>query len=89
MAENARTTTARDTDDHELIEQAVADSDGGGTASGTTAGGKGGGALARDVGSADDLAHDVGDADTHTRATRQNDVDAGVARPSDRRGDNG
>jgi hypothetical protein len=84
MAENPRTTTARDTDDHELIEQAVADSADGGQPTGNTGGSGGGGALARDVGSRDDLTRATADPQGHTRATKQDDIDTGQARPSTR-----
>lgn len=76
MAENPRTTAARDTDDSELIEGMIP--------AGKAVAGSAGGALARDVGSQDDL-KTVDDPDGHTRATKQDDIDADVARRSDRR----
>ena len=80
MAENPRTQTARDHDDRDIIEGMIP--------AGEAVPGTSGGALARDVGSRDDLAQ-VDDPDGTTRATKQADQDAGVAYPSDRRGPNG
>ena len=50
--------------------------------------GTSGGALARDVGSQADM-KTVTDPDGETRATKQDDINAGVAYDSDRRGSNG
>ena len=80
MAEQPRTQTARDNDDRDIIEGMIPAGD---AVTGTS-----GGALARDVGSRADLKQ-VDDPDGTTRATKQNDIDAGVARDSDRRGSNG
>ncbi|MCC2979547.1 MULTISPECIES: hypothetical protein [unclassified Sphingomonas] len=76
MAENPRTTTARDHDDKDVIEGMIP---GGEAQTGTS-----GGALARDVGSRDDM-HQVDDPDGTTRPTKQADIDAGQAYRSDRR----
>ena len=75
MAENPRTTTARDNDDHELIEGMVADADTG--VSGSTSGGQ----LAQDVGSQNDLVREVGDPDALTRPQRSDDIHHDQARP--------
>ena len=72
---DTRTDTARDHDDSALIEDQ--DSESGAIA--TSAGG----ALARDVGSQDDMA-DIDDPDAATRATKQDDIDAGIAESSNR-----
>ena len=76
MADNNRTETARDHDDSNIIDRAVDQGDGGTV-------GRAGGALARDVGTQDELKRGVDDPDGHTRATKQDDIDAGVAYPSD------
>ena len=80
MAETPRTTTARDHDDKDVIEGMIP--------AGDAQQGTSGGALARDVGSQADL-RQIDDPDGTTRATKQDDIDAGVALPSDRRGSNG
>lgn len=80
MAENSRTTTARDHDDKDVIEGMIP--------AGEAQTGTSGGALARDIGSEADLKQ-VNDPDGTTRATKQDDIDADVALPSDRRGSNG
>jgi len=80
--ENPRTTDARDHDDSAIIDDAV-DQGSGGTV------GRSGGALGQDIGTEDELTRAVDDPEAHTRATKQNDIDAGVARPADRRGSNG
>ncbi len=72
---DTRTDTARANDDSALIEDQ--DSEPGAVA--TSAGG----ALARDVGSRDDIAA-IDDPAGTTRATKQADIDAGVAAPTDR-----
>ena len=77
---DTRTDTARAHDDSELIEGQ--DSEPGAVS--TTAGG----ALARDIGSQDDASM-VDDPDGTTRATKQDDIDAGQAQPSDRARGNG
>jgi hypothetical protein len=74
---DTRTETARDHDDSDIIDQAVADSDPDAVASTS------GGALAQDVGSQDEL-NAVDDPDGTTRATKHDDIDAGVAEPSNR-----
>lgn len=80
MAEHPRVETARDNDDTDLIEGMIP--------AGEAVTGTSGGALARDVGSQADLKQ-VDDPDGTTRATKQDDIDAGQARNSDRRGQNG
>ena len=75
MADNPRTDSARDHDDTDLIEEMIPAGDAEATS--------GGGALARDVGSQADLKQ-VTDPDATTRATKQDDIDAGVASTSDR-----
>ena len=83
MAENPRTTTARDTDDHELIETAVAESDP------AIDGGSGGGHLQTDVGSQADLVTDVDDPDAHLRPEKADAIANDQAYDSDRRGNSG
>lgn len=73
--EDPRTTSARDHDDTDLIEGMIP--------SGTAEVSSAGGALARDVGSEADMKQ-VDDPDGHTRATKQDDIEANVAEPSDR-----
>ncbi len=80
MTEQTRTDSARDHDDKDLIEGMIP---GGEAQTGTS-----GGALARDVGSQADMKA-VTDPDGETRATKQDDINAGVAYDSDRRGSNG
>ncbi len=80
MADNPRTESARDHDDRDLIDGMIP----AGEAQTQTSGG----ALARDVGSQADLKQ-VDDPDGTTRATKQDDIDAGVAHDGDRRGQNG
>jgi hypothetical protein len=77
MAENPRTESARDHDDKDVIEGMIPA--GGATPSGA------GGALQRDVGTQADLKQ-VDDPAGATRPTKQDDIAAGVAQPSDRRG---
>ena len=81
MAENDqspthRTETARDHDDSDIIDAAVEQGEGGVV-------GRAGGALGRDVGTQDEMKRAVEDPDGHTRATKQDDIDANVAYPSD------
>ncbi|WP_294352525.1 hypothetical protein [uncultured Sphingomonas sp.] len=75
MTEQTRTDTARDHDDKELIEGMIP--------AGEAQTGTSGGALARDVGSQADM-KTVTDPDGTTRATKRDDIDAGVAYDSDR-----
>ncbi|WP_294191594.1 hypothetical protein [uncultured Sphingomonas sp.] len=75
MTEQTRTDTARDHDDKDLIEGMIP--------AGEAQTGTSGGALARDVGSQADM-KTVTDPDGSTRATKQDDIDAGVAYDSDR-----
>lgn len=76
MAENPRTTIARDHDDKDVIEGMIP---GGEAQTGTS-----GGALARDVGSRADLKQ-IDDPDGTTGPTKQADIDADQAYRSDRR----
>ncbi|SEK29315.1 hypothetical protein SAMN05216382_0129 [Sphingomonas palmae] len=75
MTEQTRTDTARDHDDKDLIEGMIP--------AGEAQTGTSGGALARDIGSQADM-KTVTDPDGTTRATKQDDIDAGVAYDSDR-----
>jgi hypothetical protein len=75
MAEHPRTQSARDHDDTDIIEGMIP--------AGEAVTGTSGGALARDVGSRADLKQ-VDDPDGTTRATKQDDIDAGVAEPINR-----
>lgn len=81
MAENPRTTTARDTDDHELIDAMVDEADTG------IVGGGGGGHLQTDVATQNDLTRAVGDPDALTRPQKTDDIANNQAYDSDRRGD--
>ncbi|MFV0622430.1 hypothetical protein ACBY01_00270 [Sphingomonas sp. ac-8] len=72
--ENPRTDSARTHDDHAMIDAAQEAPD---------KVGREGGNLARDIGTQDELAR-VDDPETSTRVTKQDDIDNGVARPSDR-----
>lgn len=83
MAENPRTTSARDNDDSAMINAAIAEADTGAVA------GSGGGHLQTDVGSQADLREAVDDPDGITRAEKADDMASGQAYPSDRRGANG
>jgi hypothetical protein len=74
---DTRTDTARANDDSDFIDQAVADSEPDAVASTS------GGALAQDVSTQDEL-NLVNDPDGTTRATKQDDIAAGVAEPSNR-----
>ena len=83
MAENPRTTTARDNDDHELIEGLIEDSDTaitGGTAAHN---------LAQDVGSQNDLTRAVSDPDALTRPQKSDDIHNNQARMTGKRNDAG
>ncbi|MBB3474520.1 hypothetical protein [Sphingomonas sp. BK345] len=73
--ENPRTESARDHDDKDVIEGMIP--------GGEAVPSSGGGALAREVGSAADLGQ-VDDPDGSVRPTKQDDIDAGVAYRSDR-----
>lgn len=75
MAENPRTTAARDHDDHELIDAAVADADTG------IVGGTSANNLAHDVGSQNDLARAVDDPEAMTRPMKSDDIHNNQARP--------
>jgi hypothetical protein len=81
MAENPRTTTARDTDDHELIDAMIEEADT------DIVGGGGGGHLQADVGTQNDLTRAVGDPDALTRPQKDDDIHNKQAYDSDRRGD--
>ena len=82
MAENPRTTTARDNDDSDLIEQAAAEG-GAGTV------GHSGGKLATDIGTQDDLTQGIGDPGDTTRPHKQDDINNNTAYPADKRGARG
>lgn len=82
MAENPRTTAARDHDDHELIDAAAADAS-------TAVVGHSGGRLATDIGTQDDLNQDAGDPEARTRPEKQDDIANNAAYPSDKRGGRG
>ncbi len=73
--EHPRVRSARDHDDKDIIEGMIPAGD----ATPSTAGGR----LAQDVGSQADLKQ-IDDPDGTTRATKQDDIDAGVAQRSDR-----
>lgn len=77
MAENPRTTTARDTDDSELIEGMTSEPD--------AVGGTSANALGRDVGSQDDMKV-IDDPDGRTRPMKSDDIHADQARASHRGG---
>ncbi len=83
MAENPRTTSARDHDDHEMIDAAVAEADSDAVA------GSAGGALQTDVGSKADLTRAVDDPAAMTRPEKADDIANNQAYDSDRRGSNG
>jgi hypothetical protein len=76
MAENPRTTSARDHDDTDLIEGM----DPAGDALVTSAGGR----LQIDIGSKADLTRAVADPEADTRPEKQDDIDNGQAYDSDR-----
>ena len=82
MAENPRTESARDYDDHELIDAAVADSEAGAVA------GSSGGHLQTDIGSQDDIKQGLGDRGATTRPEKADDIVNNQAYDSDRRGAN-
>ena len=79
MAENPRTETARDHDDHELIDAAVADSEAGAVRESS------GGHLQTDIGSQDDLKQGLGDSGSTTRPEKADDQANNQAHDSDRR----
>ena len=83
MAENPRTTAARDHDDHEMIDAAVAEADTDAVA------GSAGGALQTDVGSQADLTRAVDDPAAMTRPEKADDIANDQSYDSDRRGQNG
>jgi hypothetical protein len=78
MAENPRTTTARDNDDTDLIEGMIA----GGEAVPSSSGGR----LQTDVGSQNDLTRAIDDPDALTRPQKDDDIANDQAYDSDRRG---
>ena len=79
MAENPRTTSARDHDDHELIDAAVTASE----ADAVT--GSSGGHLQTDIGSEDDLKEGPGDSGSTTRPEKADDIANNQSYPADRR----
>ncbi|SEM61911.1 hypothetical protein SAMN05192583_0852 [Sphingomonas gellani] len=76
MAENPRTTTARETDDRDLIE--------GMEPAGDAVPSSAGGRLQTDVGSQADLTRAIDDPEADTRPEKQDDIDNGQAYPADR-----
>ena len=78
MTENPRTTTARDNDDHELIDAAVAGSEPGAVA------GSAGGHLQTDIGTQDDIKQGLGDRGDSTRPRKSDDIANDQAYDSDR-----
>jgi len=78
MAENPRTTSARDHDDSEIIDAAVANADTGAIA------GSAGGNLQTDIGSQADLTRAVDDPEAMTRPEKQDDINNGERYPADR-----
>jgi len=80
MTENPRTTSARDHDDHELIDAAVAEADTDAVA------GSAGGHLQTDIGSKADLTRAVGDPAATTRPEKADDIANNQSYDSDRRG---
>ena len=84
MAENPRTSSARDNDDHEMIDAAVAESEIGAVA------GSSGGNLQTDIGTQDDLKQGLGDSRATTRPEKAdviaNDQAYGSDKPKDMTG---
>jgi hypothetical protein len=80
MAEHPRTTSARDHDDSDLIDDAVAAGGTGASASSS------GGNLQTDIGSQDDLNHAIDDPGGTTRPQKSDDIANNQAYDSDRRG---
>ena len=76
MAENPRTTSARDHDDTDLIEGMIPDPD--------AVAGSAGGRLQTDIGSKADLKRAIDDPEGDTRPEKQDDIDTGQAYASDR-----
>ena len=76
--ENPRTTTARDHDDHELIDAAVDEADTAAVA------GSAGGAIQTDVGTRADLLNAVDDPEASVRPEKANDMAANQSYPADR-----
>ena len=76
MAENPRTTTARDNDDTDLIE--------GMEPAGDAVPSSAGGRLQTDIGSQADLTRAVDDPDAMTRPTKEDDIGTDQAYRSDR-----
>ena len=83
MSENPRTTSARDHDDHEMINAAVADAETGAVA------GSSGGHLQTDIGSQDDMKQGMGDSGSTTRPEKADDIANNQARPHARPNDAG
>jgi hypothetical protein len=78
MAENPRTTSARDNDDSAIIDAAVDEAAAGAVA------GSAGGRLQTDIGSQNDLTRAVDDADAMTRPEKADDIAANQAYRADR-----
>ena len=83
MTENPRTTSARDHDDHEMIDAAVADSETGAVRESS------GGHLQTDIGTQDDLKQGLGDSGSTTRPEKADDIHNNQARPHARPNDAG
>lgn len=86
MAENPRTTSARDHDDHEIIDAAVAEAD---TDAVAGSAGSAGGALQTDIGTKADLTRAVDDPAATTRPEKADDIANNQSVDIDRRGQNG
>jgi len=78
MAENPRTTAARDHDDSAIIDAAVDESESGAVA------GSAGGRLQTDLGTQNDLTRAVDDADAMTRPEKADDIANNQAYNADR-----
>ena len=77
MAENPRTTSARDNDDTDLIEGMIP--------AGDAVVGSSGGRLQTDIGSQDDLEHSIDEPGGTTRPEKADDMANDQSYPSDRR----
>ena len=78
MAENPRTTSARDNDDSAIIDAAVDEAETGAVA------GSAGGRLQTDIGAQADLTRGVDDPEAMTRPEKQDDIANNQAYDSDR-----
>lgn len=75
--ENPRTTSARDHDDHAIIDAAIEEGSGG-------VAGEAGGRLQRDVATQNELVRGTTDPEALTQPTKQDDIDNNQAYDSDR-----